>query len=86
MTLDTLTEDEHPDGLCEQIIKRPVAEGASSLAGMAARLDVLFIAENLERIADHATTIAEDVIFLSTGAFDRVRPLRNFAKDGGPGA
>ncbi len=86
MTPDTFTEDEHADGHYEQIIKRLVADGASSLAGMAARLDVLFVAANLERIADHATNIAEDVIFLSTGAFDRVRPLRNFAKDGGPGA
>jgi phosphate transport system protein len=31
-------------------------------------LDVLLIARNLERIADHATNIAEDVIFWVRGA------------------
>jgi phosphate transport system protein len=31
-------------------------------------LDVLLIARCLERIADHATNIAEDVIFWVTGA------------------
>jgi phosphate transport system protein len=30
-------------------------------------LDLLLIARNLERIADHATNIAEDVIFLVQG-------------------
>ena len=38
---------------------------------MRALLDVLSIAKNLERIADHATNIAEDVIFLSTGEIVR---------------
>ena len=31
-------------------------------------LDVLFIARNLERVGDHATNIAEDVIFWVRGA------------------
>jgi phosphate transport system protein len=31
-------------------------------------LDVLLIARNLERVADHATNIAEDVIFWTRGA------------------
>jgi len=38
---------------------------------MAAYLDILSIAKNLERIADHATNIAEDVIYLSTGEIVR---------------
>ena len=64
-------EEEHVDALYEQAIKRIVAEGATSSDGMAARLDVLSVAKNLERIADHATNIAEDVIFLSTGEIVR---------------
>ncbi len=70
-------EEEHVDALYEQIIKQVVAEGATSSNGMAARLDVLSVAKNLERIADHATNIAEDVIFLSTGEIVR-------HGDGGP--
>ncbi len=65
------SEDERIDALYEQTIKKIVAEGATSSEGMAARLDVLSVAKNLERIADHATNIAEDVIFLSTGEIVR---------------
>lgn len=32
-----------------------------------AAMDVILIARNLERVGDHATNIAEDVIFISTG-------------------
>ena len=44
-----------------------VAEAPQALESLAAHLDLLSIAKNLERIADHATNIAEDVVFLSTG-------------------
>ncbi len=67
----TFAEEEHVDALYEQTIKQVVAEGAASSVGMAARFDVLSVAKNLERIADHATNIAEDVIFLSTGEIVR---------------
>jgi phosphate transport system protein len=67
----TFAKDEHIDSLYEQIIKQIVVEGAASSDGMAARFDVLSVAKNLERIADHATNIAEDVIFLATGKIVR---------------
>ncbi len=38
---------------------------------MAAVLDLLSVAKNLERIADHATNIAEDAVFLTTGSIVR---------------
>lgn len=71
MARKAFAEEEHVDALYEQTIKQIVAEGATSSEGMAARLDVLSVAKNLERIADHATNIAEDVIFLSTGEIVR---------------
>ena len=71
MARRAFAEDEHVDALYEQTIKLIVAEGATSSEGMAARLDVLSVAKNLERISDHATNIAEDVIFLSTGEIVR---------------
>jgi phosphate transport system protein len=30
-------------------------------------VDLMFVARNLERVADHATNIAEDVLFLVQG-------------------
>lgn len=71
MARKVFAEEEQVDALYEQTIKQIVAEGATSPEGMAARLDVLSVAKNLERIADHATNIAEDVIFLSTGEIFR---------------
>ena len=41
-----------------------------SLRG-ALSFDILSVAKNLERIADHATNIAEDVVYLSTGEIVR---------------
>ena len=32
-----------------------------------AAVDLIFVARNLERIGDHATNIAEDVVFLING-------------------
>ncbi len=71
MARKAFAEEERVDALYEQTIKRIVADGAASSDGMAARLDVLSVAKNLERIADHATNIAEDVIFLATGEIVR---------------
>jgi len=71
MARKAFSEEEQVDALYEQTIKQIVAEGATSSEEMAARLDVLSVAKNLERIADHATNIAEDVIFLSTGEIVR---------------
>ncbi|MFQ5590902.1 MAG: phosphate signaling complex protein PhoU [Phycisphaerae bacterium] len=69
----TFVEDDKVDALYEQTIKKIVADQAVSSDGMAARLDILSVAKNLERIADHATNIAEDVVFLSTGRIVRHR-------------
>jgi phosphate transport system protein len=59
------------DALYGQIVRQVVAAAPSALPAMAATLDLLSVAKNLERIADHATNIAEDVIFLTTGSIVR---------------
>lgn len=66
-------DDDTVDGLYAEIIRGIVAEASQDASSIAAQLDVLSVAKNLERIADHATNIAEDVIFLTTGSIIRHR-------------
>jgi len=68
-----LTSDQTVDALYQQYIKSLVANAPNSPNGAATLLDLLSVAKNLERIADHATNIAEDVIFLRTGQIVRHR-------------
>jgi len=68
-----LEEDEAIDAMYGQTIRTVIAETPDSPGDMAADLDILSVAKNLERIADHATNIAEDVIFLVTGQIVRHR-------------
>jgi len=65
------TRDDVVDALYAQFIRAVVGQTAQGPGGLAAFLDVLSVAKNLERIADHATNIAEDVIFLTTGQIVR---------------
>jgi phosphate transport system protein len=66
-----LAEDEQIDALYGQIVRSVVAQARQASESMAGYLDLLSVAKNLERIADHATNIAEDVVFLSTGQIVR---------------
>ena len=68
-----LLEEDAVDALYGQSIRRLVAEASASPAKIASFLDVLSVAKNLERIADHATNIAEDVVFVCTGEIVRHR-------------
>lgn len=67
-------QDAAIDALHGQIVRNIVANAdhtERSADTMRAQLDVLSIAKNLERIADHATNIAEDVVFCTTGEIVR---------------
>jgi len=66
-----LRDDDAVDALYGQLIQSVVAEASKQHDMMATYLDILSVAKNLERIADHATNIAEDVIFLATGEIVR---------------
>jgi phosphate transport system protein len=68
-------EEDGVDALYGQIIRRVVDEAAAHPARVASFLDVLSVAKNLERIADHATNIAEDVVYVCTGEIVRHRKL-----------
>lgn len=65
------------DDLYAAIIRGIVQAAPGTPEAMAAHLDVLSVAKNLERIADHSTNVAEDVIFLTTGSIVRHQPDGN---------
>ncbi|MBU0638343.1 MAG: phosphate signaling complex protein PhoU [Planctomycetes bacterium] len=68
-----ISEDGAIDALYGQIVRKVVAQAPQSPGNIAAHLDLLSVAKNVERIADHATNIAEDVVFLATGDIVRHR-------------
>lgn len=62
-----LLMDDEVDGLKSKVFKDLSNYIKSNPNNSEAALDVILIARNLERLGDHATNIAEDVIFVSTG-------------------
>jgi phosphate transport system protein len=66
-------EEDAVDALYGQIIRRVVADASGSPDQVAAFLDALSVAKNFERIADHTTNMAEDVLYLCTGNIVRHR-------------
>jgi phosphate transport system protein len=55
--------DELKNSVYQELLE--MLECGTAPAGTA--FDLIFIAHNLERVADHATNIAEDVLFLIKG-------------------
>lgn len=72
-----LTLDDEIDDYKNRVFQEMIRVMQSNSNKVVEAIDLILIARNLERIADHCTNIAEDVIFSLTG--DDVR-------HGGPGA
>jgi phosphate transport system protein len=68
-----LLEEDAVDALYGQIIRRVVSAASEHPERMASYLDILSVGKNFERIADHATNIAEDVVYVCTGEIVRHR-------------
>lgn len=64
---NVLERDDIVDRYKDQIFKDLVVKMKESPKTVEACLDILLIARNLERLGDHSTNIAEDVIFITTG-------------------
>lgn len=59
--------DDEVDGLYKQLFRELLTYMIESPKNVSRALHLLLIARNLERIADHATNVAEDVIFFVEG-------------------
>lgn len=70
---ELVSDDEDVDAIYAQIIQSVAAHASQEPGLLEGCLDLLSIAKNLERIADHATNIAEDIVFLNTGEIVRHR-------------
>ncbi len=64
---EILLMDDEVDTLKSKVFQDSLAYIKTNPQNADAALDIILIARNLERLGDHATNIAEDVIFVSTG-------------------
>lgn len=64
---DVLSRDDEVDKLKDQIFRELMTYMVSEPKRIEQALNLILIARNLERVGDHATNIAEDVIFIGTG-------------------
>jgi len=78
--------DDAVDEWNRELFQDLVAEEAPDVPNLAHRVRLIFIANALERIADHATNLAEDVIFIVQGLDIRHGTLLGrIGKDAPPG-
>jgi phosphate transport system protein len=62
-----LVRDDQVDDLKDQLFRELLTYMISDPATIKRAIDLILISRNLERIADHATNIAEDVVFVIAG-------------------
>lgn len=62
-----LARDKHVDQMNRDVYARLAERLASVPAQIPSTLDLIFVAKSIERIADHATNIAEEVVYLTKG-------------------
>ena len=73
-----LDEDDTPDSLKTQIFRELLTYMLQDPATIEPALDLILISRHLERIGDHATNVAEDVIFMVSA-----RDVRHHATESG---
>jgi phosphate transport system protein len=61
-----LTADDRLDALKSQVFRDLLAYMLNDQSTIEAAIDLILISRHLERVGDHATNIAEDVIFMVT--------------------
>ena len=72
-----LNEDDRLDGLKTQVFRELLTYMLQDPATIEPALDLILISRHFERIGDHATNVAEDVIFIVSA-----RDVRHHAREG----
>jgi phosphate transport system protein len=62
-----LVRDDQVDGLRDQIFRELLSYMMGDSAVVFQAFELILVAKNMERVADHATNIAEDVIYIVAG-------------------
>lgn len=62
-----LHRDDRVDAFKRKIVSDTLQQMQAQPTAIEQGMNIIFIAKNLERIGDHATNIAEDIIFMSSG-------------------
>ena len=75
---DVLRRDDEVDELKDQVFRELLTYMMADPGTIQRALSLILISRNLERIADHATNIAEDVIFIT-----EAKDVRHHAESGG---
>jgi phosphate transport system protein len=65
---DVLKRDDQVDQLRDQIFRELLSYMMGDSAVVFPAFELILVAKNLERIGDHATNIAEDVIYMVAGS------------------
>ena len=73
-----LNEDDALDALKTQIFRELLTYMLQDPATIEPALDLILVSRHLERIGDHATNVAEDVIFMVSA-----KDVRHHAAEGG---
>ncbi len=73
---DVLVRDDELDGLKERIFREILNQMLSDPRVIEPGLDLILISRHLERIGDHATNVAEDIIFMVSARDVRHQALR----------
>jgi len=75
-----IDRDDEVDGIRDQVFRELLTYMMGDPTTIPRALDLILVSRNLERIADHATNIAEDVIYIVRGEDVRERGDKELLK------
>jgi phosphate transport system protein len=73
LALQVCAQDDDVDSMKRELQSQFSKEVCRNTSRMEAQIELFLVSRHLERIADHATNIAEDVIYMISGAIHRHR-------------